>query len=83
MSDWKRKHGRQKLHTRLLKLAKAFSILSGTGLMNEGRIRETLELARYQDTNEQTHEDIFARDLNGLTNWGDRFLACHITVIIY
>ena len=26
--DWKRKHGKQKLHTSLLKLAKAFSILS-------------------------------------------------------
>ena len=39
VSDGKPKHGRQKLHTRLLKLAKAFSILSGMGLMNEGQHR--------------------------------------------
>ena len=38
-SDWKRRHVRQKLLTRLLKLAKAFSILSGMGLMNEGQHR--------------------------------------------
>ena len=56
--------------------------LETIGLDRKGRIRETLELARYQDTNEQTHEDIFARDLNGLKNWGDRFLARHIAVII-
>ena len=53
------------------------------GLDKEGTIRDTLELARYQDTNEQTHEDIFARDLDGLKNWGDRFLARHIAVVIY
>ena len=57
--------------------------LETIGLDREGAIRETLELARYQDTNEQTHEDIFARDLDGLKNWGDRFLARHIAVIIY
>ena len=39
VSDWKCRHGRQKLHTRLLKLAKAFSILSGIGLMNDGQPR--------------------------------------------
>ena len=49
----------------------------------KGRIRETFQLVLYQDTNEQTHEDIFAIDLNGLKNWGDRFLARHIGVIIY
>jgi hypothetical protein len=57
--------------------------LETIGLDKEGTIRETLELARYQDTNEQTHEDIFARDLDGLKNWGDRFLARHIAVAIY
>ena len=57
--------------------------LETIGLDRKGNIRETLELARYQDTNEQTHEDIFARDLNGLKYWGDRFLARHIAVIIY
>ena len=57
--------------------------LETIGLDRKGNIRETLELARYQDTNEQTHEDIFARDLNGLKNWSDRFLARHIAVIIY
>ena len=57
--------------------------LETIGLDQNGTIRETLELARYQDTNEQTHEDIFARDLGGLKNWGDRFLARHIAVVIY
>ena len=57
--------------------------LETIGLDKEGTIRDTLELARYQDTNEQTHEDIFARDLDGLKNWGDRFLARHIAVVIY
>ena len=57
--------------------------LETIGLDKEGSIRETLELARYQVTNEQTHEDIFARDLDGLKNWGDRFLARHIAVVIY
>lgn len=57
--------------------------LETIGLDKKGTIRETLELARYQDTNEQIHEDIFARDLNGLKNWGDRFLARHIAVVIY
>ena len=40
-------------------------------------------MALYQDKNEQTHEDIFARDLDGLKNWADRFLARHIAVAIY
>ena len=57
--------------------------LETIGLDKEGTIRDTLELARYQDTNEQTHEDIFARDLDGLKNWGDCFLARHIAVVIY
>ena len=57
--------------------------LETIGLDREGSIRETLELARYQDTNEQTHEDIFARDLDGLSHWGDRFLARHLAVLIY
>ena len=61
----------------------ACQYLETIGLDRKGRIRKMLELARYQDTNEQTHEDIFARDLNGLKNWGDRFLARHIAVIIY
>ena len=37
------------------------SYLEAIGLDRKGRIREMLELARYQDTNEQTHEDIFVR----------------------
>ena len=37
--------------------------LETIGLDKEGTIRDTLELARYQDTNEQTHEDIFALSL--------------------
>jgi len=57
--------------------------LETIGLDKTGHIRETLELARSQDTNEQMHEDIFGRDLNGLKHWGDRFLARHIAVIIY
>ena len=57
--------------------------LETIGLDKEGTIRETLELARYQHTNEQAHEDIFARDLDGLKNWADRFLARHIAVAIY
>ena len=57
--------------------------LETIGLDRQGTIRETLELARYQDTNEQTHEDIFGRDLDGLKNWSDRFLARHIAVLIY
>ena len=62
---------------------RACHYLETIGLDKEGTIRDTLELARYQDTNEQTHEDIFARDLDGLKNWGDRFLARHIAVVIY
>ena len=57
--------------------------LETIGLDHSGQIRLTLELARRQDSNEQTHEDIFGRDLNGLKHWGDRFLARHIAVIIY
>ena len=61
----------------------ACQYLEAIGLDKEGSIRETLELARYQDTNEQTHEDIFTKDLDGLKNWGDRFLAGLIAVAIY
>ena len=57
--------------------------LETIGLDKTGQIRETLELARSQDTNEQMHEDIFGRDLNGLKCWGDRFLARHIAVLVY
>ncbi len=57
--------------------------LETIGLDHNGQIRLTLELARAQDSNEQTHEDIFGRDLNGLKHWGDRFFARHIAVIIY
>ncbi len=47
--------------------------LETIGLDKTGVISETMELARSQDTNEQTHEDIFGRDLNGMKHWGDRF----------
>lgn len=61
----------------------ACHFLETIGRDRDGRIRETLELARWQDTNEQMHEDVFGRDLGGLRNWGDRFLARHIAVLIY
>ena len=57
--------------------------LETIGLDKTGVIRETMELARSQDTNEQTHEDIFGRDLNGMKHWGDRFLARHIAILIF
>ena len=57
--------------------------LETIGRDKTGQIRETLELARSQDTNEQMHEDIFGRDLNGLKHWGDRFLARHVAVLVY
>ena len=53
------------------------------GLARTGKIRETWDMARDQYKNEKLHEDIVARDINGLKNWGDRFLARHIAVIIY
>ena len=43
--------------------------LETIGLDQSGAIRKTLELARRQDSNEQTHEDIFSRDLGGLSLW--------------
>ena len=36
-----------------------------------------------QDSNEQTHEDIFSRDLGGLSLWIDRFVARHVAVFVY
>ena len=57
--------------------------LETIGLDRSGAIRETLELARRQDSNEQTHEDIFARDLGGLDLWVDRFVARHVAVVVY
>ena len=57
--------------------------LETIGLDQNGAIRKTLELARRQDSNEQTHEDIFARDLGGLSLWIDRFVARHVAVIVY
>jgi len=38
--------------------------LETIGLDKTGQIRETLELARSQGTNDQRHEDVFGRDLN-------------------
>ena len=61
----------------------ACHFLETAGFDRTGKIRETLELARWQDTNEQMHEDVFGRDLGGLGNWGDRFLARHIAILIY
>lgn len=57
--------------------------LETIGLDQSGSIRKTLELARRQDSNEQTHEDIFARDLGGLSLWIDRFVARHVAVFVY
>jgi hypothetical protein len=61
----------------------ACHFLETAGFDNTGKIRETLELARWQDTNEQMHEDVFGRDLGGLDNWIDKFLARHIAILIY
>ena len=57
--------------------------LETIGLDQSGAIRKTLELARRQDSNEQTHEDIFSRDLGGLSLWIDRFVARHVAVLVY
>lgn len=61
----------------------ACHFLETIGLDSTGKIRETLELARWQDTNEQMHEDVFGRDLGGIDNWIDQFLARHIAFVIY
>ena len=61
----------------------ACHFLETIGCDKTGKIRETLELARWQDTNEQMHEDVFGRDLGGLDNWIDQFLSRHIAFIIY
>ena len=39
----------------------ACHFLETAGFDTTGKIRETLELARWQDTNEQMHEDVFGR----------------------
>lgn len=57
--------------------------LETIGLDRDGTIRETLELARWQDTNEQMHEDVFGRDLGGIERWIDQFLARHVAVVIF
>ena len=57
--------------------------LETIGLDQSGAIRKTLELARRQGSNEQTHEDIFARDLGGLSLWIVRFVARHVAVLVY
>ena len=57
--------------------------LETIGLDQNGAIRETLELARWQDTNEQMHEDVFGRDLGGIDRWIDQFLARHVAVVIF
>ena len=61
----------------------ACHFLETIGCDKNGRIRETLELARWQDTNEQMHEDVFGRDLGGLDLWIDQFLSRHVAFIIY
>lgn len=61
----------------------ACHFLETIGRDSTGRIRETLEIARWQDTNEQMHEDVFGRDLGGLDLWIDKFLSRHIAVVIY
>lgn len=61
----------------------ACHFLETIGCDSTGRIRQTLELARWQDTNEQMHEDVFGRDLGGLDNWIDQFLSRHIAFVIY
>ena len=57
--------------------------LKTIGLDQSGATRKTLELARRQDSNEQTREDIFSRDLGGLSLWIDRFVAWHVAVLVY
>ena len=52
--------------------------LETIGLDQTGAIRKTLELALRQESNEQTHEDIFSCDLGGLYLWTDRFVARHV-----
>ncbi len=61
----------------------ACHFLETIGRDTDGKIRETLELARWQDTNEQMHEDVFGRDLGGLDIWVDRFVARHVAIVIY
>lgn len=61
----------------------ACHFLETVGMDRTGKIRETLELARWQDTNEQMHEDVFGRDLGGLQRWIDRFLSRHVAFVIY
>ena len=61
----------------------ACHFLETIGLDHDGKIRETLELARWQDTNEQMHEDVFGRDLGGLDRWIDQFLSRHVAFVIY
>ena len=61
----------------------ACHFLETIGLDTDGKIRETLELARWQDTNEQMHEDVFGRDLGGLDSWFDQFLSRHVAFVIY
>ena len=61
----------------------ACHLLETIGLDHDGKIRETLELARWQDTNEQMHEDVFGRDLGGIDGWFDQFLARHVAFVIY
>ena len=61
----------------------ACHFLETIGCDSNGRIRQTLELARWQDTNEQMHEDVFGRDLGGLDEWLDQFLSRHIAFVIY
>jgi ubiquinol oxidase len=61
----------------------ACHFLETIGMDSDGKIRETLELARWQDTNEQMHEDVFGRDLGGINAWIDQFLARHVAFVIY
>ena len=61
----------------------ACHFLETIGRDKDGKIRETLELARWQDSNEQMHEDVFGRDLGGLDAWIDRLFARHIAIAIY
>ncbi|QIN96765.1 plastoquinol terminal oxidase [Synechococcus phage S-N03] len=61
----------------------ACHFLETIGYDSDGHIRQTLELARWQDTNEQMHEDVFGRDLGGLDGWFDQFLSRHVAFVIY
>lgn len=61
----------------------ACHLLETIGMDSDGKIRETLELARWQDSNEQMHEDVFGRDLGGLDLWVDQFLSRHVAFVIY